>query len=486
MKKILFICAMMFVFHQVLSQAPEKMSYQAVVRDSENQIISNSVVGIQIRVLQGSPDGTAVYSERHYPTSNFNGLVNIEIGTGVIDHGVFSNIDWSLGPFYLETNIDPHGGTNYTGRGLSQMMSVPYALYAKSSGSSISNPNGNAPGDMQYWDGTKWMMIPAGTTGQNLTMCNGKPTWGPCPEPPAVTLNSISDIFITHLFITASVTNAGTSAVTNKGFVWSISPNPTISDMSTNSVTGEVDFNTTLNGLSAGRTYFFRAFAESSAGIGYSNEMSATLVDDSLTFVYNGSSVTYGVLEFNNEIWLDRNLGASRIASAYNDAQSYGDLFQWGRESDSHQIRNSATTPTLATDGSQPGNASYILTSSSPNDWNNNNAWITRWTNADGSSSTSNPCPSGWRIPTNDEWSSADSFGTWNNRSDVFNSPLKLPAAGYRMNSNGALNLVGSYGYYWSSSVNESNSYSLVFYSSDSYTGINSRSKGFSVRCIKD
>lgn len=112
-------------------QAPEAFKYQAVVRNAGGAIITNQSVGYQLTILQGSPSGTAVYTETFTPTSNSYGLVNLEIGTGTtVDD--FSAIDWANGPYYIETAADLTGGTSYVVMGTSQLVSVPYALYAKS------------------------------------------------------------------------------------------------------------------------------------------------------------------------------------------------------------------------------------------------------------------------------------------------------------------------------------------------------------------
>lgn len=111
-------------------QAPEAFKYQAVVRNAGGAIITNQAVGYQLTILQGSPAGTAVYTETFTPTSNNYGLVNLEIGTGnTVDD--FSTIDWANGPYYIETAADLTGGTSYVVMGTSQLVSVPYALYAK-------------------------------------------------------------------------------------------------------------------------------------------------------------------------------------------------------------------------------------------------------------------------------------------------------------------------------------------------------------------
>jgi hypothetical protein len=103
------------------------MSYQAVVRDGSNNLVTNTAVGMQISILQGSATGAVVYIETQTPTTNANGLINIDIGGGV----GFNTINWSDGPYFLKTESDPTGGTNYTITGTSQLLSVPYALHAK-------------------------------------------------------------------------------------------------------------------------------------------------------------------------------------------------------------------------------------------------------------------------------------------------------------------------------------------------------------------
>ena len=131
MKKIITVCAVLLMTASVFAQAPEKMSYQAVVRDGSNALVSSTAVGMQISILQGSASGTAVYVETQTPTSNINGLVSLEIGSGTVVSGDFTTIDWANGPYFIKTETDPTGGTSYTITGTSQLLSVPYALHAK-------------------------------------------------------------------------------------------------------------------------------------------------------------------------------------------------------------------------------------------------------------------------------------------------------------------------------------------------------------------
>lgn len=125
----------MLITTGLFAQSPDKMSYQAVIRDASSALITSTTVGMQISILQGSVTGTPVYVETHTPASNLNGLVTLEIGSGTVVSGTFATIDWSNGPYFLQTETDLAGGTNYTITGTSQLMSVPYALHSKTAGS---------------------------------------------------------------------------------------------------------------------------------------------------------------------------------------------------------------------------------------------------------------------------------------------------------------------------------------------------------------
>ncbi len=138
MKKHLFVTLSLLLFSYfqlstALAQSPDKMSYQAVIRDAGGQLVTNQAIGMQISILKDGPAGTAVYVETHSAISNVNGLVTIEIGTGTTSDN-FLSIDWGNGSYFIKIETDLAGGTNYTITGTSQLLSVPFAFYAKVAG----------------------------------------------------------------------------------------------------------------------------------------------------------------------------------------------------------------------------------------------------------------------------------------------------------------------------------------------------------------
>lgn len=136
--KHLFSFFIFLAFVQLLyAQAPEKFSYQAVVRDVNDKIIENQQVGILISIHQSAEDGALVYAEAHQSTTNANGLISLEIGAGTVKSGDFAMINWAEGPYFIKSEIDPAGGDSYSIAGVSEMLSVPYALHARSAHSLV-------------------------------------------------------------------------------------------------------------------------------------------------------------------------------------------------------------------------------------------------------------------------------------------------------------------------------------------------------------
>lgn len=188
-----------------------------------------------------------------------------------------------------------------------------------------------------------------------------------------------------------------------------------------------------------------------------------------------------GEVESAGQCWMDRNLGASQVATSSTDELAYGDLYQWGRLGNGHQNRTSATTDVLS-ENDVPGHNDFIVSTVGHLDWRepqNDNLW-------QGLGGVNNPCPQGFRLPTESElqtevasWASQDAAG-------AFGSPLKLVLSGYRHYNDGLLTNVTTYGYLWTSNVSGDSVRRLYFNSSEAVFGIGARGAGFPVRCIKD
>lgn len=261
--------------------------------------------------------------------------------------------------------------------------------------------------------------------------------------------------------------------VTAKGVCWASEQNPTTGGQCTNEGGGLEAFESRLSNLEPDQVYYVRAYA--------------TNAD---TTIYGGQrefrTYRYVFLDVTNpatgRTWMDRNLGALRAATSATDEQAYGDLYQWGRGADGHQNRNSPTTTTISSTD-LPGHGSFIVSGSDANwDWRtpqNNNLW-------QGINGTNNPCPQGFRIPTQAEWDTERQSWSSNNAAGAFTSPLKLTLAGRRDISSGMLRVVDSDGYYWADTVTGTNAQLLYFDNSDASMDSFGRARGYSVRCIKD
>jgi uncharacterized protein (TIGR02145 family) len=202
------------------------------------------------------------------------------------------------------------------------------------------------------------------------------------------------------------------------------------------------------------------------------------------------NSITYGtVLSATGKCWLDRNLGALRVANNYYDSQAYGDYYQWGRMADGHQLPTSDITTDQADDPDTSGNNEFILTDSAPNNWlsyQDDSLW---------QGGVNNPCPPGWRLATHDEWKAE--AATWSSQDyyGAFASPLKLPAAGARHHltgGGGEILETSETGYYWSNSTSGVSAYDAEITSNGAdveYTNFDHtdwRGEGVPVRCIED
>ena len=179
--------------------------------------------------------------------------------------------------------------------------------------------------------------------------------------------------------------------------------------------------------------------------------------------------------------WMDRNLGASQVATSSIDEEAYGDLYQWGRGTDGHEKRTSETTSETTSDDN-PGHGNFILVGYNPYSWHipiNDDLW-------QGVNGINNPCPTGYRIPTEAEW--VEEIATWSsgNAAGAFASSLKLPVSGNRNNMTGMFLAVGVNGHYWSSTISTYRARRLDFDGTYAQMGMVYRASGMAVRCIKD
>lgn len=327
----------------------------------------------------------------------------------------------------------------------------------------------------------------------------------PPPTVPAVTTTPLTNITTSSATTGGTILTNGNAAITQSGIVWSkTNATPTFIDSVIAGTTSSGSFTTNLTGLDFNTVYYIRAFATNSVGTGYGDVVKLNTANDTskVRFTYNGKEVIYGIIisPTTGRKWLDRNLGASQVATSFDDYKAYGDLFQWGRPADGHQLINwTSSTAGVAVNGitdvlatsDNPGHNNFInATVSSSRDWrsdDNSNRWATI---------PQGPCPSGWHVPTIAEWQAEVSItqlgtaasGGITNINTAY-SQLKLTATGYRRGfgtSAGQFGQVSTMGHYWSSSVRggfpEVND--LEFGTDYVQEGFEKKSVGACVRCL--
>ncbi len=335
MKKTTLTIILSLLAIALLAQVPQGISHQAVIRNAANELVANAPIGIRISILQDSPEGTAVYTETHSPVSNANGLISFVIGQGVAENGVFAELDWAAGPYFIKTEADPAGGTDYTIEGVTQILSVPYALFAEKVAGSVAaniypptvlateatnvesfsatfngivNAEGFSSTVVFQWGtttnyGNTTAAIQSPVTGStdvvvsaNLSNLQSATTYHYRIRAtnavnisysddmsfttefsaPQLTTNTVTNILAFSATSGGNITNDGGTPVTARGVVWSTNPSPTLDDNFTADGAGSGPFTSEMTGLTLATTYYVRAYATNAAGTTYGNQRTFT------------------------------------------------------------------------------------------------------------------------------------------------------------------------------------------------------------------
>lgn len=332
-KLILFLFILALTVTASFAQAPQKFSYQAVVRDASNNLIANQSVGVQISILQGSAAGEAVYVETQNATTNANGLMTLEIGGGTMLSGDFATIDWGDGPYFLKTETDPNGGTNYTIEGTQQLLSVPYALYAGSAANSFSGSYNDLtdlpqipdiPEDLSAFNNNVGYItmdsVPAmvsafendahyitdlqlqqilntiaemqneiDSMNQVIEALNSQVSQL-IPTLATVVTHSVESIATTSAVTGGNVTSNGHDEIIARGVCWSTNNPPTIVDSHTTDGLGLGEYTSTVSGLVPNTTYYLCAYVTNVVGTAYGEVMTFTTPCNSVTISISGTT----------------------------------------------------------------------------------------------------------------------------------------------------------------------------------------------------
>ncbi len=482
MNKIFTVLTAVLISANLWAQAPQSFSYQAVVRGTDNALVSNKKVGMKISLLQGSETGKAVYVETHTPTSNDNGLVSIAIGGGTKDASsiAFASIDWANGPYFVKTETDAAGGTSYSLITTSQLLSVPYAIHAKTAESIVGGS----------------VLPSGGTNGQIITNCDGIPTWttgGICP-------GKIASLNCAGVSVNGSLNNGAIASNVSFGITYSGGNGGSYSAQSISS-TGVVGLTATLqtgsfatgNGsltftvsgtpTSVGNALFLMTIAGQVCSISMVVQEKPSTIGIPGPNITDAENNTYKTVTIGTQTWMAENLKVTK----YNDGTAIPNI----------------------TDNTQWSNLTTGAWSYYNNDVANNAKYgkLYNWYALSKiSNGNKNVCPTGWHVPTDAEWTVLTDYlggesvaggkmkevGTtsWNSpNTDATNTSLftGLPG-GYRYNS-GGYGSIGNDGYWWSST--ENNTYyawyrTLFNVHGDTYRNSNYKKFGLSVRCLRD
>lgn len=549
MKSFCLLFLIIILSHVGLAQSniPQVVSFSAVVRDANNQPLINTPVSIRLTLKKGGANGPLVYCALHQDVSNVNGFISLQLNRNVMGTGCngapatnFETIPWQEGGFWMEVEYQIVPNTAFTSLGQLELASSFYAFAAgsaekingvklegASNGDVLSYnlssgkweptpptagpqgptgltgpagetgpqgpagpglPNGTVPGQMMYWNGTSWITITPGSTGQTLTICNGVPTWGPCPLLLAsITTTTVSSITSTKATSGGRITTDGGSAVTARGVCWSTSQNPTIA-LSTKTVNGSDtgSFTSNLTGLSPNTIYYERAYATNSVGTAYGNQQTfttATAMSDvfspNLTYgtMSDNDGNTYKTIQIGTQNWMAENLKTRKY-----------------RNGDPIPTNLSIPSWSATTSGA------YIIY------YNDtiNNAIYGKLYNWYAVVDSRNLCPVGWHAPSDAEWTILENYvggsgvaalklkstsSLWLSSNVASNESGFSALGGGRCYDTGEQYFLGINGDWWSSTaLSSTDAYyrNMGFSSGISNRDYIPKANGLSVRCLQD
>jgi len=506
MKKIFTFLVAFTVTTLIYSQLPQNFSYQAIVRGANNALLSNQKLGIKISLLKGTENGQSVYSEVHTATTNANGLVSIAVGGGTFLEGNFIKIDWANGPYFIKTEIDPEGGTNYSLVTTTQLLSVPYALYAANSqpgpkgdkgekgdqGSAgkdgrleYQNMRVSKSGDTLYLTNGNYVIIP-GISAVNVDNTSVN------PEPTNATITGLECGSVTstgtlvagkgsnNVFISISYTGgnagnyagvsfnsegvSGLKAVLSPGKLVNGNGTLTFSITGTPASVGTATFNITINGKSCTLTKSVNDPSQPTNGYG-----------ENITDI-DGN--TYKTVIIGTQHWMAQNLNTTKF-------------------SDGTPISNVVNneSPAWFNYGNDPSFGEVY------------GKLYNGYTVSSKTNGGKNVCPTGWHVSTDDEWLNlVDYLGGlniagdklkeagdkhWNvPNTEATNSSLfsALPGGYYNVSNSVFDWILWSGVWYTSTEMTSSNLWTRRMYSEYSQVerSISGRVHGFSIRCVKD
>ncbi len=479
MNKFLSLLSAIFLVVNVWAQAPQSFSYQAVVRGVNNVLVANKKVGMKISLLKGSETGAAVYVETHTPTSNDNGLVSIAIGAGTKDASStdFAFIDWANGPYFVKTETDLAGGTSYSLSSVSQLLSVPYAIHAKTAESIVGGS----------------VLPSGGTNGQIITNCDGIPTWttgGICPGKitslncPGVSVNgSLNNGIVASnvsFRITYSGGNGGPYSAQSISSTSVLGLTATLQVGSFATGNGSLTFTVSGTPTSVGNALFLVTIAGQVCSVSIVVKETIGIPGPNISDVEGNS---YKTVTIGTQQWMAENLKVSK----YSDGTiipNITDYDQWSKLTTgawayyNNDVVNNAKYGKL-----------YNWYAVSPTKNGNKNV-----------------CPIGWHLPTDTEWTVLTDYlggeivaggkmkevGTtsWNSpNADATNTSLFSALPGGCRNFNGYYFIIGDVGNWWSST--ETNTYDawgryLGYGNGSAHRDGNDKRYGLSVRCLRD